>query len=317
MSEKWSDAKKRSVAAQFFVIFSDSSPERIETLLNGRISKSTIRRDRDGLKTGAAPSLNSARIYAAYMQLPDGHNTETPEGLEALANAIAEGRKNFQASIPMGDVFLNETAKLPSFWARMMMRFEAQSWTNVIDILEPVLDEDIKAFRKSDAAETEIYLRQYLGIALIRTGSYAGAMKHFKTGLDLAKDNPLRKDARYVLAIDYCFLLLQRQKDGDFEEIFKLLKLISNEDPPAEIAALNFLIIAGQLGLDKFAWACTILSEKLRTTNKKLNFTHLRSILLSDEELKIFQNDDIFNALIETVDLRVRNQGGESTSHEH
>lgn len=308
MAEELTPARCKLIAAQFFAIFDDDAPDALSGKLNGLLSGSTIRRDRERLRNGQPPSEASARVYLDALSKPDSVGLQDLDALEPLADLIIAKRRAFHAQFTPDPYVTGAPVHYPPYWSRAVTRFDEGEWLSVIDILEPQLSgRALKELRASKHAEAEPYLRHHIGLAHLNRGEAALAIKHFREGVRLlwSVNSDARRDIRYHLAVDLALNLLSAPTSHNAEdEIVTLISHVINDRLPHPNMVANLVIIAVRLD-DKWSGYLTgRLEESLERARDHLDFDAALSTMLQDVELKSYHS----HAMFQTIEAALRRQ---------
>lgn len=302
----YTEDERRTIASVFFVIHDTLSLEEIRARLGNRLGKSTIARDKNGLKDGKVPSQKSTRAYAAVLDNGDGFDIGNPDDLTALVNNVVSARRGYYEAQPLFRHYTSAEHAYPSkVMGRILRSLDARQWQTVIDIIE--------TFREGDSAgkysSIERYLEFYLGLAARNLGDANGALRHFKKAYELTPDTTNEERdflchaaQNYALALQECPGQLP---SPDFMD--KLLRIAVECMPESYPQTLvNVLVIASRLPEGYFGITAERVGSVLRDGHLKLDLKAIRAEILAQSELKDLQENDMFKYVIAVIDEKTK-----------
>lgn len=303
--ESWPEAKCLRVARQFFELHDGRSPRELSELLGGQISEATVRRDREECRkaSGAsAPSVRSARTYAAALGFPDGMDLDAPGMLRRFVDTAIALRRQFHARFPLLTYRTGSLIRLPRNFDRILRRIEEKNWTSVIDLIEPVLEEEPVP---EDCRGAEPYLAFYLGLAFKREGDEAQGLRWFRRAFALVSGSNVETDLRRDAALEVAAGLVRLGRDFDdpaeLRRAFEDALLFGAGDP---VTLSNLLVLVTRLDEVNGAYWGRALVERLRRAGPDFDWPLFRATITTDVELKSCQDHAIYREVLHLADDR-------------
>lgn len=310
MAPKYSEDERRTIASLFFLIHENLSLEEIRALLGNRIGKSTIARDKKGLKDKKPPSQKSTRAYAAVLDGGDTFDMGDPDELKAMVNSVISARRGYYDRQPLFRHYTNAEHKYPQkVMARILRSVEERQWQTVIDIIE--------TFREGDSAQKfktiDRYLEFYLGLAARNLGDPNAALKHFQAAYELTPDDT--NDERDFLchaAQNYALALQESPGARPSAEFIDRLLLVAVDCMPKGYpqTLVNVLVIASRLPEGYFGITAERVASFVRAPYFDIDLPSIRAKIMEQSELKELHENDMYQYVIAVLDEQIEAKKG-------
>jgi len=302
----YSNQERRRIATIFFTIFDRLSLEEMRALMGNRLAKSTINRDRKGLRERDAPSQKSAEAYAAALGYGDTLDPETPDFMRQVVDQAIAARRRFFNEQPLVRSFTSAHHPYPKrAMARLFRAIEERRWESVIDIIETLREGDDTGRFTSVSP----YLDFYLGLAARNLGDTADALIHFRAAYEAVREGTNEeRDFLAHAAINYA-LALQDSSGAPPEprELDNLLRIAVACMPDAYPDLLvNVLVAATRMPEDYLGVSAERIAAKLSSIKNVEEMKRIRAIFLAQKELKELHEDDMFLHVIAALDAQIK-----------
>ncbi|MDK3075900.1 tetratricopeptide repeat protein [Sedimentitalea sp. JM2-8] len=303
-SRKFNEDERRTIASIFFTIHDKLSLEEIREKLGKRIGKSTISRDKKGLRNRETPSQASAEAYAAALGYSDGIDTGDPDVFGAVISSALEERRNYFDRQPLFRHFTSATHKYPKVMSRIIRSLDERRWDNVIDLIATFREGDL-----SDAyGSVARYLEFYLGLAYRNLGDPGEALKHFKAAYELTPENTNEeRDFLSHAAANYALALQDGARPLPKPEVLDHLLLVAVDTMPTDYPEnlVNVLVVASRMPDGFFGISAERVAAKLRHFTNADDIERIRATFLAQIELQDLHEDDMFKHVIAAADERL------------
>ena len=306
MAERpYSTEERRTIASIFFTVFDKSSLDEIRAILGNRIGKSTISRDRKGLRQREAPSRASVDAYAAAMGYADGIDTGDPDVLGAVVDKVISARRRYYDDQPVLRRFTSARHPFPAkVMSRIYRSMDERRWENVVDLIEVFRDGDTIGNYES----LERYFEFYLGLAHRNLGDLSAALEHFRRAYEMTPEGTNEeRDFLSYAAADYALALQESArplpKPQAMDHILSVAVQCMPENFPDVL--VNVMVVASRMPDGYFGISAERVASKIHEVQDPAELQRLRSILMAQIELKDLHEDGMFIHVITAIDERI------------
>lgn len=302
---QFSEEERRTIASIFFTIFDKLSLEEMRSLLGNRIGKSTINRDKQGLRERAAPSSASAAAYAAALGYGDTLKPDDSNFMRMVVDRAVSARRSFFDAQPLLRRFTSARHPYPAkTMARLFRAIDERRWDSVIDIIE--------TFREGDTADKHAsvapYFEFYLGLSHRNLGDMTNALTHFRAAYEMIpegtneeRDFLSHAAANYALALQDSAGPLPEPKVLD--HLLSLAVGCMPENFPDVL--VNAFVVASRMPNEYLGVTAERIASKVRTMREADEIERIRATFMEQIELRDLRDDDMFQYVIAALDKQV------------